>query len=278
MMKNLLVILILSLIFTACKENQLDNKLNEKLEFYPDNNNLTFKKRVILENSDSLFYFYRNGQIFKKGKIQKNGKPFGIWSLYSNDGKLREIREWFVIEGHSKINRAWFLNKKGDTLAWRDQDSIFKQKEFVNDTLGTRATDYNVFDFNKDTIYLNEPIRGVVYCNSRRIRDYDSQIRVFLHSESENFNLPFPNDSLIRTDHFENLKTNTINQKWFTNIDHERYGHVAIFGAWFKNPGKKLLRGYMEEYSYGPFKDKEIDSMTAKVYFEKMIYVKDTIE
>lgn len=277
-MKNLLIILILSLISTACKENQSDNKLNEKLEFYPDNKNLTFKKRVILENSDSLFYFYRNGQFFKKGKIQKNGKPFGIWNLYSRDGKLREIREWFVIDGHSRINRVWFLNKKGDTIAWRDQDSIFKQKEFVNDTLGTRATDYNVFDFNKDTIYLNEPIRGVVYCNSRRIREYDSQIRVFLHSESENFNSPFPNDSLIRTDHFENLKTDTINQKWFTDIDPERYGHVAIFGAWFKNPGKKLLRGYMEEYSYGPFKENEFDSITAKIYFEKTIYVKDTIE
>ncbi|WP_066223390.1 hypothetical protein [Formosa haliotis] len=183
-----------------------------------------------------------------------------------------------MIDEHSRINRAWFLNKKGDTLAWRDQDSIFKQKEFINDTLGTRATDYNVFNFNKDTIYLNEPIRGVVYCNSRRIRDYDSQIRVFLHSESENFNSPFPNDSLIRTDHFENLETDSINQKWFTNIDPERYGHVAIFGAWFKNPGKKLLRGYMEEYSYGPFKEKEFDSITAKVYFEKTIYVKDTIE
>lgn len=277
-MKNLLIILILSLVFIACKENQSANKLNEKLEFYPDNENLTFKKRVILENSDSLFYYYRNRQIFKKGKILKNGKPFGIWNLYSNDGKLREIREWFVVDGHSRINRAWFLNKKGDTLAWRYQDSIFKQKEFVNDTLGTRATDYNVFIFNKDTIYLNEPIRGVVYCKSRRIRDYDSQIRVFLHSESENFSSPFPNDSLIRVGHFENLKIDTINQKWFPDIDPERYGHVATFGSWFKNPGKKLLRGYMEEYSYGPFKEKEIDSMVAKVYFEKIIYVKDTIE
>lgn len=278
MMKNPLIILILTFTIIGCKEKSSETKPNEKLEFYSDNKNLTFKKTVKFENHDSLFYFYRNGQIFKKGKIQKNGKPFGIWNLYSNDGKLREIREWFVIDGHSRINRAWFLNIKGDTLAWRDQDSIFKQKEFVNDTLGTRATDYNVFDFNKDTIYLNEPIRGVVYCNSRRIRDYDSQIRVFLHSESENFNSPFPNDSLVRTDHFKNLKIDTINQKWFPDIDRERYGHVAIFGSWFKNPGKKLLRGYMEEYSYGPFEDKEIDSMTARVYFEKMIYVKDTIE
>lgn len=277
-MKNLIIIVVFPFIFISCKENSKNTTLNEKLEFYSDNKNLTFKKRVIFENYDSILYFYRNGQIFKRGKTQKNGKPFGIWNLYSNDGKLREIREFFVVDGHSIINRAWFLNKKGDTLAWRDQDSIFKQTEFVNDTLGMRATDYNFFDFNKDTIYLNEPIRGIAYCNSRRIRDYDSQIRVFFHSESENFNSSFPNDSLIRTRLFDNLKTDTINQKWFTDIDPERYGHVAVFGSRFKNPGKKLLRGYMEEYSYGPFVDKEIDSMTARVYFEKTIYVKDTIE
>ncbi len=278
MMKNLLIIFILTFTIIACKEKSSETKPNEKLEFYSDNNNLTYKKTVKFENHDSLYKFYRNGQIFKRGKTQKNGKPFGIWNLYSNDGKLREIREWFVIDGHSRINRVWFLDKKGDTIAWRYKDSIFNQKEFVNDTLGTRATDYNVFDFNKDTIYLNEPIRGIAYCNSRRIRDYDSQIRIFFHGESENFNSSFPNDSLIRTDSFDNLKTDSINQKWFTDIDPERYGHIAIFGAWFKNPGKKLLRGYMEEYSYGPFEKKEIDSMTARVYFEKTIYVKDTIE
>ena len=278
MTKNLLILFILTFTIIACKEKSSEIKTTEKLESYSDNSSLIFKKTVKLENYDSLFYFYRKGQIFKKGKIQKNGKPFGIWNLYSNDGKLREIREWFVIDGYSIINRAWFLNKTGDTLAWRDQDSIFNQKEFISDTLGMRATDYNVFEFNKDTIYLNEPIRGVAYCNSRRIRDYDSQIRIFFHSESENFNSPFPNDSLIKTDSFDNLKTDSISQKWFTDIDPERYGHVAIFGSRFKNPGKKLLRGYMEEYSYGPFKDKGIDSMTARVYFEKSIYVKDTVK
>lgn len=248
------------------------------MEFYTDNSHLIFKKKVTFENFDSLYVYYRNNQIFKKGKIKKNGKPFGIWNLYSNDGNLREIREWFVINGYSKINRVWFLDKKGDTISWRDQNVIFNQKEFINDTLKIRATDYNIFKFNKDTILLNEPIRGVAYCNSRRIRDYDSQIRIFLHSQSEDFNSSFPNDSLVRIHHFNNLTLDTINQRWFANNDSERYGHVATFGKWFKTPGKKLLRGYMEEYSYGPFKEKEFDSITARVYFEKTIFVKDTIE
>ena len=278
MMKNLLKIFILAFTVMACKEKIIENKLNEKLEFYSNNSELIFKKTVEFENHDSLYKYYRNGQIFKKGKIQKNGNPFGIWNLYSEDGNLREIREWFVINGHSNINRVWFLDKEEDTIAWRYQDSIFNQKEFVNDTLGIRATDYNVFEFNRDTIYLNERIRGIAYCNSRRIRDYDSQIRIFLHSESEDFNSPFPNDSLIRKTSFDNLKNDSINQKWFTDVDPETYGHIAIFGFWFENPGKKLLRGYMEEYSYGPFKENDIDSITSKIYFEKIIYVKDTIE
>ena len=80
MTKNLLIIFILAFTITACKESSSEKKPNEQLEFYSDNSNLTFKKRVKFENFDSLYNFYRNGQIFKKGKTQKNGKPFGIYT------------------------------------------------------------------------------------------------------------------------------------------------------------------------------------------------------
>lgn len=276
MMKNILFVITTLLTIVACNKKSSQSDPNEIIVPYSDNEKLTFKKRTKYEYYDSLSYHYRNGVIFKKGKISKEAKQFGIWKLYSIDGTLREIREWFIIDSISRINRVWFLNEKGDTLAWRGQDSIFKQKEFIHDTLKVRATDYNTFVFNKDTISLNEPIRGVAFCNSRRIRDYNSQIRVFLHSESKDFNSPFPNDSVIRHEYFENLKIDRINQKWFPHIESDRYGHVAVFGTWFENPGKKLLRGYMEEYSYGPF-DEEWDSITAKVYFEKTIFVKDSV-
>ena len=32
------------------------------------------------------------------------------------------------------------------------ETQFVNQKEFINDTLGTRATDYNVFEFNKNLI------------------------------------------------------------------------------------------------------------------------------
>ena len=183
-----------------------------------------------------------------------------------------------MIDGRSGINRVWFLDKEGDTIAWRYQDSIFNQKEFVGDTLHSRATDYIYFQFNKDTISLNEPIRGTAYCFSPRIKkELNSQTRVFLYTQDKDFNSPFPNDSLIRKKKFDNLKTDTINQKWFSDIEPENYGYVVVFGSWFESPGEKLLRGYLEEYSYGPFKRESTDSLTSRVYFEKRIYVKDTI-
>ncbi|MGJ8684849.1 MAG: hypothetical protein ACSHWW_09500 [Nonlabens sp.] len=264
-------------IISSCKELSPEKVNSDQFEFYADNDNLIFKKRIIHKDYDSLYYFYRNRELFKKGKIHKNGRPHGIWNLYSNSGQLREIREWFYLEGHSRLNRAWFLNKKGDTIEYRIQDSIFDQKEYVNDTLGTRETDYNHFQFNKDTIYLNEPFRAIAVCNSPRLSNYNSQTRLFLHTESEEFNIYFPNDSIIRKMEFKNLETDTINQKWFPNVKTDRYKYVTTFGCYFKNPGNKLLRGYMEEYAIGPFKDFSSDSITARTYFEKRIYVKDTI-
>ncbi|WP_066223388.1 hypothetical protein [Formosa haliotis] len=81
MMKNLLIIFFLTFTIIACKEKSSETKPNEKLEFYSENSNLTFKKIVEFENHDSLYKFYRNGKIFKKGKIKKNGNhlEFGTY-------------------------------------------------------------------------------------------------------------------------------------------------------------------------------------------------------
>uniref|UniRef100_UPI000C294FCE hypothetical protein n=1 Tax=Confluentibacter lentus TaxID=1699412 RepID=UPI000C294FCE len=275
MKKNLLTIFILTFTILACKENSSENKLNETIEYYANNPKVVFKKTIHQTDFDSIYFYYDNGKLFKEGKQNKENKIFGIWKLYDKESNLREIREWFIINDHSLINRVWFLDKNGDTLAWNYENSTFDQKEFVNDTLDIRASSYDIFDFNKDTISINEPVRAIAYCNSPQIREYNSQIRIFLNCESENLKSPFPNDSILRTDYYENLSKDTINQKWFSGIDPKKYKYVAVFGARFKTTGEKLLRGYMEEYAIGPFKDNDYDSITSRKYFEKRIYVKD---
>jgi len=281
MIKNLLIIFIFTLTITDCKENSTELKQNQTIEYYPNNPKVIFKKTVHLSDFDSVYYFYDNGVLFKKGKQYKENQKFGNWKLYDQDSDLREIREWFTIKGKSIANRAWNLNKKGDTIAWRTQDSIYKQAEFINDTIFFRNTIYDVIFFNRDTIKLNEPLRGYVQIFSSVIRDHQSNVRAFIAKDSANYNYDFSNDKEVKLAKFNDLTIDTKNQKWV--VDGTDFSKLAFIGLRFDSVGDKYLRGYYQQYSFGPFsKDKngqKVDSIIGhKIYFEKKIYVKDSIE
>jgi len=273
-MKNLLLIIFLVSTISSCTNHKNGKLTNETLEFYPTDSNQIYRKLVMKTEFDSVFYYYKNGNIFKKGKSRKNGKPFGIWNLYSENSELREIREWFVINGHSRINRVWFLNKKGDTISRRNEDSIFKQKEFINDTLGIRYTSYNVISFKKDTVEFNEPMRAIAYLGSPLINEKNSQLMVLIGKSKNNFNSDFSNETEVKLDTFYNLTIDKVNQKWFKNVNQK---YFTTFGYYFESPGEKTIKGYMLEYAVGDFEN-EMDSVTSKTYFEKLIYVKDSIK
>ncbi|MFC5195964.1 hypothetical protein ACFPH8_11535 [Bizionia hallyeonensis] len=102
MKRNLLIIFILSFTIITCKENSSSEKQNETIEFYKNNPNQIFKKIVHQANFDSVYILYNNGVLFKRGKQYKENQRFGIWELYDRNSKLREIREWFVIQGNLK--------------------------------------------------------------------------------------------------------------------------------------------------------------------------------
>lgn len=273
-MKNLLIIIFLVSTISSCTNNKTEKLTNETLEFYSTDSNQVYKRLVKETEFDSVFYYYKNGNVFKKGKSWKNGKPFGVWNLYSKNSELREIREWFVINGHSRINRVWFLDKKGDTIAWRNQDSIFKQKEFINDTLGIRYTNYNIIEFRKDTVELNEPIIAIAYLRSPQLEEKNSQTMVLIGKSKNNFNSDFSNENEVKLDTFYNLTIDKVNQKWFKGVNQK---YFTTFGYYFESPGKKIIKGYMLEYAIGKFEN-GMDSVTSKTYFEKNIYVKDSIK
>lgn len=247
---------------------------NETLEFYKSESNQVYRKLIKKIEFDSVFYYYKNRNVFKKGKSKKNGKTFGIWNLYSKNSELREIREWFVINGHSRINRVWFLNKEGDTIPWREEDSIYKQKEFINDTLGIRSTSYNVIHFKKDTVEFNESMKAIAYLGSPLISEKNSQLIVLIGQSKNNFNSDFSNETEVKLDTFYNLTIDKVNQKWFPNVKQK---YFTVFGYFFESPGEKTIRGYMLEYAKGNFEN-GIDSLTTKTYFEKIIYVKDSLK
>ena len=281
MMKNLLAIFIFTFTIIACKQNSTKLKRNETVEYYQNNPKVIFKKTVHLADFDSVYYFYDNGILFKKGKQYKENQKFGNWELYDRDSDLREIREWFTINGQPVANRAWNLNKKGDTIAWRNEDSIYKQAEFLNDTIFFRNTIYDVIFFNRDTIKLNEPIKGYVQIFSSVIRDQPSNIRAFISKDSANYNYDFSNEKEVKLAKFNDLTIDIKNQKWAENGTD--FSKLAFIGLRFNSIGEKTLRGYYQQYSFGPFKEDEngqkLDSIIGhKIYFEKKVYVKDSIE
>lgn len=276
MKKLLLILLLITFTIIACKDNSSEKKLNETVEYYPNNSKVIFKKTIHQADFDSVFYFYDNGLLFKKGKQYKDNQKFGIWELYDKNSRLREIREWFVIEGKSQINRAWFLSKKGDTIAWRKEDNIFAQKEFKNDTLGFRNTNYNTFNFiSSDTIKNSEFYLAFANCGSPELRDYNSKVKIVVDN-TNSLKKDFSNAASIKLDTFYYAKIDTIHKAQFPDYDLEK---VVAFSGKFKKPGKKIIRGYLVEYTdQYPIENNKKAKAESKTYFEKTIYVKDSIE
>jgi len=281
MMKNLLKIFVLTFTIIACKNNSTELKTNETIEYYANNPNVVFKKTLNLTDFDSVYYFYDNGVLFKKGKLHKENQKFGNWELYDRDSNLREIQEWFTVYGVSRINRAWQLNKKGDTIAYRDQDVVFEQKEFMYDTTVFRGSNYSKIQFQKDTIRLNEPVIGHLECYSRVITDYKSNVRLYLPKDDNQFNFDFSNQKKIELDTFYDLTIDKKNQKWFPVSYSDSYHRIVVFEKRFKSTGKKYVRGFYHDYYKAPvpLPNDSIESIRGfNIYFEKEIIVIDSIE
>ncbi|MFC4722430.1 hypothetical protein ACFO5O_08855 [Geojedonia litorea] len=146
--------------------------------------------------------------------------------------------------------------------------------------LGLRFTVYDVIYFNRDTIKLNEPIRGYVELRSKPSKEYPIRLRAFIARQEKNYNYDFSNEKKVELDTFYDLSIDTINKKWFKGVEPES---LVVIGQYFDSIGDKTIRGYYQQYSYGPFKKMEngnkIDSVIGyKTYFEKKIYVKDSLE
>lgn len=294
MNKYLLIILIL-LVLQSCADN-----IKEEVEYndqgevvlkkvYDQKKNLLFtvdyyegfqdkvKQRTVPQTDfDSVYVYYDNGNILKKGKKTKDGKKFGVWNLYDKNEDLREIREWFLIEDTVRINRAWFLNSEGDTLAWRKEDRIFDQKEFENDTLSFRNSQYNFVKFiTPDTIAVSQYYYGYATVGSPLLRDFDWEVLVVVNKPNEEINRDFSNLNEVELDTFFNVSRDaTLKVK--SDYDPK---HIAAFSQKFSTPGEKTIRGYVLEYTDEYLlPGGERTRADRKIYFEKQIYVQEKNE
>lgn len=293
-MKSSIIVLIVILFF-SCKSESNNKKYYypsgnlKQISFYANNNidslksyydsikEVNYIKTIRKKNYDSVIFYYKNGNVFKTGKQTFNGLKFGNWTRYTIEGYKSDIREYFIVKDKSIINRRFYLNKKGDTTWYGRKFNTYDQIEFKSDTTESRNSIMIPFDFYQgDTISLNEPFAASVRCNSPLGREFNSQIIMFLAKENANFNKDFSNDKEVKLDTFLNLNFDKNNVGNFPEGTNKNY--VVAFGRWFKTPGNKIIRGFMKEYWTFPDENKDTLKAERKIYFEKMIYVKDTIK
>lgn len=259
----------------------LKNNDTVKIEHFYDEKNLKILKEIKgFEECDSVKYFYKNNNIFKKGIVDKNGLKKGNWFRYTKEGYLSDVREYMIIKEESIINRKFYFTKEGDTAWYRQKFNLYNQKEFINDTLKlvSKNSDMTIFKFqSKDTISLSEPFAAYVSHYTPSLRKYNSESMVLMAKDKLNFNEYFSNENEVKLDTFRCVKYDKINRPNFETTGLE-LNYVVVFGRWFKTPGEKLLRGYMREYfEREPTEDDDSIKGEYRVYFEKEIYVKDTI-
>ncbi len=249
--------------------------------FYDEDGSKILKEVEGFKSFDSIKYFYQNGNTFKKGVVTKKGLKKGNWFRYTKEGLLSDIREYFIINDESIINRKFYFTKEGDTAWYASKFNRYDQKEFSNDTLklASRNSNMTIFKFqSKDTITLNEPFAAYVIHNSPLLRNYNSETMVLMAKEDFNFNEDFSNEREVKLDTFVNVNHDKTNKPIFENKGFE-LNYVVVFGRWFSTPGEKIIRGYTREYfEREPTENDDNVRGEYKVYFEKRIYVKDTLE
>lgn len=273
---SILFIPILLLIFSCNDKNKGNSDLAEKrqtdtisVEYY--NNNPARIKEVKLRNG-VIVKFYNNGNLFLRGQFDKDNQRIGKWDYYTRDGKLSETREYYIIKKHSYLNQNIYFSKDDEywTTIKDDNFNVYDQKEFYGDTLNYSKSYYAEFDLGKDTINVNEPWRAVCYYYTPVFNDKYSQAIVVMGRTDHNFNKDFSNIKEVKTDTFYSLQKDVQNQRYFPDDDPK---YTIVFGKWFKTQGKKIIRGYLSEN----YKDKTDGSKEKRIFFEKTIYVKDSV-
>lgn len=262
-----------------------DSELLEKtIYYYNMEKSPLYKINFHKENHDSIVFYYKNGNVFKNGKKNKKGNTFGKWNYYTKEGFLSKTHEYFIINDDIdkgvRLNQVWYFNKERDTMFYGNSKfNIYDQEEFKAESKGEKTSIFVRFRYanRKDTISIAEPLQGLAEDAAPFWESRNSNSYIVLGKEKHNFNKDFSNLKEVKLDTFVCLKNDKVNNPSSFPDYNPKYG--IAFGRWFDTPGKKILRGYMvEHYKRKATPDDSIVSRQRRTYFEKVIYVKDTIK
>lgn len=286
-MKSLFIFIIILSITTSCginREEEYYKSGNLKSQKYYNENdsivktiiyydlNDTIRKSINYHkfDHDSVINYFSTGKISSTGIQDISGKKYGKWDFYHVNGYRHNTREFYIIKSKEIVNQLWFYNKKGDTL--------FRAYTPNPNELMELAVIAN-FDYHSDddTLSIAEPLRAIVEQRLPLFASNNSECYIVLAKEKNNFNKDFSNETQVKLDTFYCVGKDKLNKERLLAAGYSARYAVA-FGRWFDTPGKKILLGYLvEKYKRKPTPSDSIISEEGRIYFEKRIYIKDTI-
>lgn len=263
--------------------NLENDKLEQTIYYYDLLSNKKMKMFYHKLSYDSIVYYYNNGKVFKTGKQDFKENLYGKWNYYTREGFLSDTKEYVILNNEfgkgGVLNQNWYYNQKGDTMYYgNNKFNIYNQKEFELGSKGTKTSRFTRFNFDPkgDTLSIANPFRAFAEDGFPVWGALNSEEYVVLAKEKFNFNKDFSNEAQIKLDTFFCLEKDKVNKNKFPKVDQK---HAVAFGRWFDTPGKKILRGYMVEYYKNkPTTNDSIIKQERRTYFEKVIYVKDTVK
>jgi hypothetical protein len=253
---TLFSILICGSPFLSCKnfQNEKNAKIyNDTIYEYFDDENSKLKQKKWKTN-DSLSYvinFNNKGKVKSKGRILFDSLKFDKWTYFITDQEenYKEIREYKLIDGKEYLNQDWLINSKNDTVMGHFiSHNSLKDEYVIGDTIEVQ------FYYPKPLMSKNSEL-------------------YLVYAKEGNFNNTFSNINSLTLDTLSNVyRLNYLMDNKFNQYKRSVYRNYIL-----KSTGKNHIRHIFLE-KFDTIYNDTLSTSFVDIYFEKEIYVKDTIE
>lgn len=261
MTANHILTLKIVLIF-ICVTSLINCKHIDKNESFGTNNDTIYKyfddqKSVIKQKKwqldDSTSYvmnFNKNGLLKSKGTVLYDTLKFGKWFYLKkkSNEKIKEIREYKIINGKEYLNQDWVVNNENDTVMGHFiSHNPLKDEYFIGDTIEVE------FYYPKPLMSKNSEL-------------------YLIYAKEGNFNNTFSNINSLTLDTVPNVyRLNNLKDNKLSKYKRSVYRKYIL-----KSKGKTHLRNIFLE-KFDTIYNDTLSTSFIDIYFEKEIYVKDTI-
>lgn len=268
--------------FLSCKEHKrfmrYENGDIKSIHYYGNDNGLDssifyskkqqIEKAVYYKKDDGFGFCIKynlNGQKIAEGNIvdYDAGQRTGKWGFYKKN--TDSIVEYVKINNSPYVNQIWVIDKK------------------TKDTIKNSGNYYYIF--LQDTILLTDTPSTLSIADTIKLRfylyapyyHYHSEMLIIMPENESELKEDFSNFYEIERDTFYSLKNDGISHPEIPKAVPKN--HNANFGIIYNKPGKKRIRGYIAEYIGTKGKNEDsINREERRLYFDKTVYIKDTIK